>query len=406
MKIVLFINTGNYIRGAGGMEKVCSELANALSSREHSVTIVCNDPESQSPFFPLDSSVELVNINETGHRWKAPHLLRVAREITHQLRKIPIINQLPNVAEQWKVKQVHAKFCEMLDKIKPDVVIPFNFLDVAYFTKQNETPPFPIIVMQHFQPEQGLLELHQRHTAANLLKKIACIQLLLPSYAERVRKFFPVKTTVIPNFVPPIADTDIVDLTIVKPIYRICSIGRLDKNQKRPHLLISAFSLLAKEFPNWQVDLFGDVYTKNYKKRLEKQICNNKLDERVFLCGQTSRPMEVLKNSDIFAFPSRFEGFPLALTEAMSVGLPCVGFRSCPAVNELIVDGENGFLADDTAADFAAKLKLLMQNIESRSKMGKAGHEMMKQYTPEIIWDQWEKLIIETIQNWMFVEHS
>lgn len=45
-----------------------------------------------------------------------------------------------------------------------------------------------------------------------------------------------------------------------------------------------------------------------------------------------------------FAFPSAYEGFGLSLAEAMSMGLPAVGYKSCSAVNELIVDGKNGFV--------------------------------------------------------------
>lgn len=106
-----------------------------------------------------------------------------------------------------------------------------------------------------------------------------------------------------------------------------------------------------------------------------------------------------MRQSDIFAFPSVHEGFGLAIAEAMSIGLPCVGLKTCSAVNELIVDGDNGFLAENFVEDFAAKLRLLMDDAELRARMGRAGHEMMKQYTPEKIWDQWEELIITTVRE-------
>ena len=63
----------------------------------------------------------------------------------------------------------------------------------------------------------------------------------------------------------------------------------------------------------------------------------------------------MVSNASVCAFPSKYEGFPLALTEAMSAGLPCVGFKSCTGVNGLIVDGENGFLVEDGICDFAKK---------------------------------------------------
>ena len=116
--------------------------------------------------------------------------------------------------------------------------------------------------------------------------------------------------------------------------------------------------------------------------------------------GTTDRPLDILRTTDIFAFPSNYpEGFGQALTEAMAVGLPCVGLKTTSSVNELIVDGVNGFLTENTPEDFAAKLNILMNSQELRAKMGKAGYEMMKQYAPEKIDDQWEELLSNVISD-------
>jgi glycosyltransferase involved in cell wall biosynthesis len=81
----------------------------------------------------------------------------------------------------------------------------------------------------------------------------------------------------------------------------------------------------------------------------------------------------------------------------MSVGLPCVGLKTAPGVNELIVDSKNGFLAENNVADFAAKLKLLMDNPSLRATLGQNGRTFVKQFEPQKIWDQWENLITETV---------
>jgi glycosyltransferase involved in cell wall biosynthesis len=84
----------------------------------------------------------------------------------------------------------------------------------------------------------------------------------------------------------------------------------------------------------------------------------------------------------------------------MSVGLPCVGLKTTPAVNELIVDGYNGFLADNNEYDFAQKLKRLMDDPQLRATLGRNGHEFVKQFEPKKIWDQWENLIVETVEQY------
>jgi glycosyltransferase involved in cell wall biosynthesis len=98
-------------------------------------------------------------------------------------------------------------------------------------------------------------------------------------------------------------------------------------------------------------------------------------------------------SSDIFAFPSAFEGFPLAMTEAMSAGLPVVAYKTCLAVNELIVDKADGVLVEEGVEPLAEGLRILMSSQELRVKMGKAAHDAMKQYSPQKIWDKWEKVL-------------
>ena len=105
----------------------------------------------------------------------------------------------------------------------------------------------------------------------------------------------------------------------------------------------------------------------------------------------------MLLQGDIFAFPSAYEGFGLTLAEAMSVGLPGIGYKNCSAVNEIIKDGENGLLADDGVDSLAEKMRQLMSSSSLRQQLGETAHESMKQYSAENIWGQWEKLIKEVI---------
>ena len=128
-------------------------------------------------------------------------------------------------------------------------------------------------------------------------------------------------------------------------------------------------------------------------------ISHYKLSEQAFFRGATDNVLDVYNKAAIFAFPSAYEGFGLALTEAMSAGLPAVGCKSCPAVNELIKDGENGFLCEEGVDAFAQALEKLMSDEKLRKKMGKAAKEDMKQYAPDKIWDMWEKLIEQVAQG-------
>ena len=173
--------------------------------------------------------------------------------------------------------------------------------------------------------------------------------------------------------------------------------ARLDQS-KQQDLLIRAFALLAKRFPAWEVNLWGNP-EKSKGQELQHLISELKLKKQVFLRGSTKETQKELLKSDICAFPSAYEGFSLALTEAMAVGLPCVGLKTASAVNELIEDNVNGYLADNTPEDFADKLEKLMTSAETRRRFGLAGKEKMKQYAPENIWKQWDNLIKETLEK-------
>ena len=122
-------------------------------------------------------------------------------------------------------------------------------------------------------------------------------------------------------------------------------------------------------------------------------IHKNHLENRVFLKGATNDVPNVLQQGDIFAFPSAYEGFGMALGEAMSMGLPAIGYKNCSAVNELIEDGKNGYLCEDGVDDLANKMALLMKRRDMRVQFGIAARESMKKYATETVWNQWEAIL-------------
>ena len=114
--------------------------------------------------------------------------------------------------------------------------------------------------------------------------------------------------------------------------------------------------------------------------------------------GTTDHVEDVYQKADIFAFPSAYEGFGLALVEAMSAGLPAVAFKECTSVNELIKNGETGFLVEDGTKPLAEKLAYLMKNKDMRIRFGERAHLEAEKFSPLHVWDAWEKLLNDTIR--------
>ena len=396
MRILLYMGNGGVVNSAGGAEKVLCNIANEMTERGHEVTILCDDMESGKPFYPLHDQVKFININGTGKKIAGitvPQYLKIIREVTRPIRKTFLAPWFPDPVGMLvhPVKAIRVQF--VIEQIKPDVIIPF-FIDDMYLLSLIKELDVPTILMIHGSPHVSLHDGLRKEKKS--LTKCHCVQVLLPGYVKSIDKEFPgIKTVVIPNTVPQVGNHETADLCRIKDNYRITMLARLDKD-KQQHLLIKAFAAIANDYPQWQVDLYGNEYTVGYEVKLKQLIRHLHLEHRVFLRGATEKPLDAMKESDIFAFPSRYEGFPLALTEAMSVGLPCVGLKSASAVNELIVDDDNGLLAENNEADFAAKLKLLMDDRELRIRLGANGREFVKQFAPQPIWDQWEKLLYET----------
>ena len=118
------------------------------------------------------------------------------------------------------------------------------------------------------------------------------------------------------------------------------------------------------------------------------------LEQRVLLCGTTDRILEVLASASVFAFPSKHEGWGLALTEAMSLGLPSVGCRDCSAVNSLVQNNDNGLVCTPTPEALAESLSLLMKTPSLRAKLGAKARHDMRIYAPELVWKQWEETLL------------
>lgn len=137
----------------------------------------------------------------------------------------------------------------------------------------------------------------------------------------------------------------------------------------------------------------------NYGKSVKKLIEEKQLDRRVYLRGSTRNIADVYAKSDIFATTSTLESWGIALTEAMAAGLPCVGLKSCSGINELILDGETGFLTSSSAEDYSTALQKLMESIELRGKMGKAGRLRMEEFHEDRIIDRWENLLLHVVSE-------
>jgi glycosyltransferase involved in cell wall biosynthesis len=127
----------------------------------------------------------------------------------------------------------------------------------------------------------------------------------------------------------------------------------------------------------FSVDVIGEWYNEEDKKRCLLIKENNHLPINVHLSKGLNEKFQYLATADIFIFPPREpEGHPWCIVEAMAAGLPIIS-TDMGAIVESVIDGENGFIVEPKHPEqIAEKLELLMKNEALRKKMGAAGREL------------------------------
>ena len=389
---ILVANLTKMVADSGGLAKVTCTFSNEMYRRGHKVSMAYSDVTTGKFYYHMDENIPCYDIRHfEGKSIPYPWYLKIERELLRPFNKRKARTVNTRFAEKYLLKNL----ARVLEITKPDVIVAFQSAASKMLLCDLKTD-IPVVTMSHGDPEDYFHTYPKEEIPA--LEKSAVCQVLLPSYEEHLKKHLPkAKTVVIGNAIP---QYDVqADLSVQKTKYKIISVGRLSKGHKRPHLLIEAFAEIAKDFPNWQVELWGAEDGKTYYKELQLMIHKNHLDERVFLKGTTDRVPDVLQFADIFAFPSAYEGFSLALGEAMSMGLPCVAFRSCESVRGMIKDEETGILCDDGVTGLKNGLIDLMKSRDKRVKLGAQARQSMKAFAPEVIWNTWENLLHQVIKE-------
>jgi GalNAc-alpha-(1->4)-GalNAc-alpha-(1->3)-diNAcBac-PP-undecaprenol alpha-1,4-N-acetyl-D-galactosaminyltransferase len=167
----------------------------------------------------------------------------------------------------------------------------------------------------------------------------------------------------------------------------VLNVGRLHR-QKGQDLLIRAFATVAAELPGWRLCIVGEG---SERTNLQTLVSSLSLGGRVELVGQAADPFVWYRRASIFAFPSRFEGTPNALLEAMSFGLPVVVSDMAPSVLELVQDGREGLVANgEDIASLSRSVATLARDEALRRKLGTAAIKQASRFAPATAFRAWD----------------
>jgi glycosyltransferase involved in cell wall biosynthesis len=174
----------------------------------------------------------------------------------------------------------------------------------------------------------------------------------------------------------------------------LLSVGRL-VFQKGHEFLVRATPSLLAAYPRVKVAICGEG---TLRPQLEAQIAEMQLRESVRLLGNRNDIDRFLKSADIFVLPSRWEGLPVALLEAMAAGLPVVATQ-VEGVEEVVQNDIQGLLVhpEDSEALAGALLELI-GNAGRRQQMGEAGKlRIQESYTIDIMCERYLNVMLNLL---------
>lgn len=170
---------------------------------------------------------------------------------------------------------------------------------------------------------------------------------------------------------------------------KVLAVGK-QSYQKGYDRLLKSWKQVVQNHPEWHLDIYGTI-DKNQKLDL---LANTlEITANVHFHQPKKNIAEAYQEASIYVMSSRYEGFGMVLTEAMSYGVPCISF-DCPyGPSDIIKQQEDGLLIENGNIDgLAQAITTLIDNDQTRMQMGRKARANVKRYDITSIALQWDHL--------------
>jgi GalNAc-alpha-(1->4)-GalNAc-alpha-(1->3)-diNAcBac-PP-undecaprenol alpha-1,4-N-acetyl-D-galactosaminyltransferase len=180
----------------------------------------------------------------------------------------------------------------------------------------------------------------------------------------------------------------------------VLAVGNIDRWQvKGLDTLLDVWGEVSHQYPDWRLKIAGGGREENfaYLKALARE---RSIENTVVFLGKVRDMKEVYTTSSIFVLTSRFEGFPMALAEAMSFGCTCVAFDVLTGPSDIIHDHDTGILVENqNKKRMAEAIASMIEDDSLREEMGKRASKSMQRFSTSAIVDKWESLLHEVVKR-------
>jgi len=231
-----------------------------------------------------------------------------------------------------------------------------------------------------------------------------------------------VQTTAIANYLKPIVGTDkpihVIPTAINSPIVafrsanerhfrgakgdtdcpndpkRLLYVGRLS-HEKGTDRLLDVWSQIHGRYPEWRLVIAGEGPEKDrwLRSQVERQQSSSVVSSIDWL-GWVSDIQELMSSCDAFVLPSRYEGFPNALVEAMDSNLPCVATDCSASIVEIIPDSQSGMRVSNDSMGLAAGVELLLSDEALRDQFREKAKLSVAKFSWPAVSTSWDSVLV------------
>lgn len=393
MKNVCFLIT---VMTGGGAERVVSVLSNELVERGFRVTIfIIHQPLSLAQTDSINSQVKIISVQDetkSTNNNTIKHIktikARFVRKIPHRFREEKYLIDRYKIRYYEKVKYLKNYFSR-----HPQTVSIAFLYDAMYMALLSANKDTRVIISERGDPRQCLTS---RTNLAFFNTMFArADEMVFQSFdaMQWYKENTNVEGRIIFNPVQPGLPERYSGIR-QKKVVNFCRIS----SQKNLRLLISAFSQFAKNYPDYQLYIYGDAVgsdSEGYVEIINEYVQSLVCKDKIHIIPAQKDIHELIKDYAMFVSSSDFEGMSNSMLEAMAIGLPTI-CTDCPAggARAIIKDHENGILVpvDDVQAMVNA-MKEVAGDPELAEKLSVNGTKIREELSVDKIVNQWMEII-------------
>ena len=346
----------------GGSEELWADVAAAALHAGHPVALFVHRARGARPRL-AELAARGARVYQRGHSYRLA-AERVAARLSRREVRLPA----PLAISPFRA----------LAGFRPDVVLLsegtlFSFLHAGEACAWLRRTGTPYVSVCHLLPESYLPREAYRTRAVEFYTAAARVAFVAAGNLRTAERLLATRlehAAVVRNPVL-LRDPALVPWPARGPVRMAC-VARLNPGDKGQDVLLEALSAPAWRGREWRLALFGTGPEERYLRAL---TAHYGLGDRVELRGHAPDMRAVWAESHLLVMPSRAEGTPLALVEAMLCGRPAVG-TDVGGIAEWVAEGETGFLAEaPTARSFGAALERAWASRGRWAGLGRAARD-------------------------------